>query len=176
MFLYDQYFKSSPTFLIWIPVFKSNLTLCYTDCNVMLKVTRCKKCSGGLCRSEFSSVSPWLKVLCAQHRPGVMLCINHTPLASRSWVIKMCWEFRIFVSEGPKILWPIHCHISRWWDFFYLCETTFKLSRGGRKNFSVGRSLDDDDDDDENSLLCCAQDIGVVLNGCNKVLIIIMRE
>jgi hypothetical protein len=135
------------------------LTLCYTYCNMMLKVTIFKKCIGGLCRPEFISVAPWLKVVCAQHRPGVMLCINHTPLVSRSWVIKMNWEFCIFVSEGPKILWPTHCLFPDD-GRFYLYETSFKLSCGGRTNFSVCRFLDDDD---ENSLVWCAQGFGMVL-------------
>jgi hypothetical protein len=57
---------------------------------------------------------------------------------------------------------------------FYLHETTFRLSCGGRRNFSVGRSLDDFDDDDENPLASCAQDFGMILNSCNKVLIMRM--
>jgi len=73
-FCVTNYFKSLPTFFMRIPVFKTNLTLCYTDCNMTLKVTELKKkCNGGLCRPEFVSVSPWLKVVCAQHRSGVMV-------------------------------------------------------------------------------------------------------
>jgi len=43
LFLYDQlFYKFAHIFHVNPGFFKSNLTLCYTDCNMMLKVTRFK--------------------------------------------------------------------------------------------------------------------------------------